>query len=48
MFEEMNRAISLAGLRPVVDRVFGFQEVIDAMRYLESGAHFGKVCIRVN
>ena len=48
MFEEMNRAISLAGLRPVVDRVFGFQEVIDAMRYLESGAHFGKGCIRVN
>lgn len=48
MFEEMNRAISLTGLRPVVDRIFGFEEVFDAMRYMESGAHFGKVCIRVS
>jgi NADPH:quinone reductase-like Zn-dependent oxidoreductase len=48
MFEEMNRAISLAGLRPVVDRVFGFEEVPEAMRYMESGAHFGKVCIKVS
>jgi NADPH:quinone reductase-like Zn-dependent oxidoreductase len=48
MFEEMNRAISLAGLRPVVDRVFVFEEALDAMRYMETGAHFGKVCIRVS
>ena len=45
MFEEMNRAISLAGVRPVVDRVFGFDEPVAAMKYMESGAHFGKVCI---
>ena len=48
MFEEMNRAISLVGLRPVVDRVFGFEEALEAYRYMESGAHFGKVCIRVS
>ncbi len=47
MFEEMNRAIALAGMHPVVDRVFGFEEAVDAMRYMESGAHFGKVCIAV-
>ena len=47
MFEEMNRAIGLSGLRPVVGRVFGFEEAADALRYLESGAHFGKVCIRI-
>jgi NADPH:quinone reductase-like Zn-dependent oxidoreductase len=47
MFEEMNRAISLAGMRPVVDRVFGFEEAPEAMRYMATGAHFGKVCIRV-
>lgn len=46
MFEEMNRAISLCSLRPVVDRVFAFDEAIEALRYLESGAHFGKICIR--
>ena len=47
MFEEMNRAMTLAGTRPVIDRVFGFEEVPDAMRYMESGAHFGKICISV-
>jgi NADPH:quinone reductase-like Zn-dependent oxidoreductase len=47
MFEEMNRAISLAGLRPVVDRAFNFEEIADAMRYMESAAHFGKICVRV-
>jgi NADPH:quinone reductase-like Zn-dependent oxidoreductase len=47
MFESMNRAISLHQLRPVVDRVFAFSEARDAMRYLQSGAHFGKVVIRV-
>lgn len=47
MFEEMNRAISVAGLRPVIDRVFGFDEVRDALRYMASGSHFGKVVIRI-
>jgi NADPH:quinone reductase-like Zn-dependent oxidoreductase len=47
MFEEMNRAISLARLKPVVDRVFGFHEPVAALQYMESGAHFGKVCIRL-
>jgi NADPH:quinone reductase-like Zn-dependent oxidoreductase len=47
MFEAMNRAIALANLRPVVDRVFGFAEAVEAFRHLESGAHFGKVVIRV-
>jgi NADPH:quinone reductase-like Zn-dependent oxidoreductase len=47
MFEAMNRAISLQQMRPVVDRVFGFREIREAMRYMESGAHFGKVCVRL-
>jgi NADPH:quinone reductase-like Zn-dependent oxidoreductase len=47
MFEEMNRAISASGMHPVIDRVFGFDEVPQAMAYLESGVHFGKVCVRV-
>ncbi len=47
MFEQMNRAIGLAGLRPVVDRVFDFEKAADAMRHMEGGAHFGKICIRV-
>ncbi len=45
MFEAMNRAIALHKLRPVVDRVFPFSDAVEAYRYLESGAHFGKVVI---
>jgi NADPH:quinone reductase-like Zn-dependent oxidoreductase len=47
MFEAMNRAITLHQLRPVVDRVFPFEQARDALRYMESGTHFGKIVIRV-
>jgi NADPH:quinone reductase-like Zn-dependent oxidoreductase len=47
MFEAMNRAITEHGLRPVVDRTFRFEEAPEAFRHLESGKHFGKVCIAV-
>jgi NADPH:quinone reductase-like Zn-dependent oxidoreductase len=47
LFEAMNRAIALHQLRPVVDRVFPFAQAADAFRHLESGAHFGKVVIRL-
>jgi D-arabinose 1-dehydrogenase-like Zn-dependent alcohol dehydrogenase len=45
-FEAMMRAIGQHALRPVVDRVFAFEELKEALGYLKSGAHFGKVCIR--
>jgi NADPH:quinone reductase-like Zn-dependent oxidoreductase len=47
MFEEMNRAIEVNQLRPVIDRVFPFNDARAAYRHLESGAHFGKVCIAI-
>jgi len=47
MFEEMNRAMEINSVHPVIDRVFPFSEARDAYRYLESGVHFGKVCIAV-
>lgn len=46
MFESMNRAIAQARLRPVIDRVFPFEEVPAAYKHLASGKHFGKVVIR--
>jgi NADPH:quinone reductase-like Zn-dependent oxidoreductase len=46
MFEAMNRAITLCQLRPVIDRTFGFDDIQAALRHMESGAHFGKVCVR--
>jgi NADPH:quinone reductase-like Zn-dependent oxidoreductase len=47
MFEAMNRAVALSRMRPVIDRVFGFAEVPAALKYMESGSHFGKIAIRV-
>jgi len=46
-FSQMNRAIEAHGLRPVVDRVFDFDEAPEAFAYVARGAHFGKVCIRL-
>jgi NADPH:quinone reductase-like Zn-dependent oxidoreductase len=45
MFEAMNRAIGESHLKPVVDRVFGFEEVPQALAHMESGAHFGKIAV---
>jgi NADPH:quinone reductase-like Zn-dependent oxidoreductase len=48
MFEDMNRAIAHSRLHPVIDRVFAFDQLPDALRYMESGSHFGKIVIRVD
>ena len=45
MFEEMNRFIESRRLKPVIDRTFAFEEAREALKYLESGAHFGKIVI---
>ena len=45
-FEAMTRAIDQHQLKPVIDRVFEFEELKEAMEYLRSGKHFGKICIR--
>jgi NADPH:quinone reductase-like Zn-dependent oxidoreductase len=47
MFEAMNRAISLHEMRPIIDRVFGFEEARAAYQHMESGAHFGKIVLRL-
>ena len=46
MFERMNRAIEFYRLRPVIDRVFEWTQIKDALRYMESQKHFGKICLR--
>ena len=44
-FEAMLRAIEQHRLKPVVDRVFAFGDLKQAMSHLQSGAQFGKVCV---
>src|SRR5262249_61142508 len=46
MFEAMNKAIASHSMRPVVDRVFGFTDLREALTYLQAARHFGKVCLR--
>ncbi|SCF98755.1 MULTISPECIES: zinc-binding dehydrogenase [unclassified Streptomyces] len=41
----MNRVITAHGLRPVIDRVFPFEEAPAAASYMANGAHFGKIII---
>jgi NADPH:quinone reductase-like Zn-dependent oxidoreductase len=47
MFEALGRAVSQAQLHPIIDRVFPFTEARAAYEHLASGAHFGKIVIRV-
>jgi NADPH:quinone reductase-like Zn-dependent oxidoreductase len=47
MFEDMNRAIVQNKIVPVVDKVFPFEQVPDALRHMESGSHFGKIVVKL-
>ena len=44
-FVAMCTAMARTQLRPVVDSVYPFEALTDALAHLESGRHFGKVCI---
>jgi NADPH:quinone reductase-like Zn-dependent oxidoreductase len=47
MFEELVAAIEVSKMHPVIDKVFEFDEARQAMHYMNGGAHFGKVVIRI-
>ncbi|TNC14844.1 NAD(P)-dependent alcohol dehydrogenase [Methylobacterium terricola] len=38
-------ALDRTGIRPVIDRSYGFDELPEAFRHQESGRHFGKLCV---
>jgi NADPH:quinone reductase-like Zn-dependent oxidoreductase len=44
-FEAMLRAMAQHRIKPVIDRVFAFEELKEAMAHLQSGRQFGKVCV---
>ena len=46
MMDRMLQAMTLRQLRPVIDRIFAFDEIQEAMSYMEAGRHFGKICLR--
>lgn len=45
--QDMIRAIDANGMRPIVDRHFGLEEIVDAFRYQESNQHFGKIVLDI-
>ncbi|MBV4506836.1 NAD(P)-dependent alcohol dehydrogenase [Pseudomonas sp. BW13M1] len=43
--QAMVRAIDANGLRPVVDKHFELEQMVEAFKYQESNKHFGKICL---
>jgi NADPH:quinone reductase-like Zn-dependent oxidoreductase len=48
MFERMVGTIENLDITPVIDRTFDMQDIVAALKYLESGRHVGKVVVRVS
>lgn len=48
MFQATARAIEANKIKPVIDKVFAFTEAPAAYQHMASGAHFGKIVIRVS
>lgn len=46
-FEGLNALVARARLRPVIDRVFPFDQAREAFEHLRAGAHFGKIVVAV-
>jgi len=46
-FEEMVAFYEKHGIKPVIDRAFTFGEAKEALKYLYSGSHLGKVVVKV-
>ena len=47
MFEDLNAAIEVNGIKPIVDRIYPFDEALEAFRRLASREFVGKIVIRL-
>jgi len=48
MYERLHALVTLQKLKPVIDKVFEFDKLPAALEYLQSGAHFGKIVVKIN
>lgn len=48
MFADLNDFMETHDIRPVIDQSFAFEDAPAAYEHLRSGAHFGKVVVRVD
>jgi NADPH:quinone reductase-like Zn-dependent oxidoreductase len=44
-FDDMNRAVDEHGIKPVIDKVYAFEDALAAFDHLERGP-FGKIVVR--
>jgi NADPH:quinone reductase-like Zn-dependent oxidoreductase len=47
MYENLLTAMAANKIKPVIDRVFTFDQIHDALAYMQSGDKVGKIVIRV-
>ena len=47
MFEEMSELIGKEYIKPVISKVFEFEDARVALNYMESGSHFGKIVVKI-
>jgi NADPH:quinone reductase-like Zn-dependent oxidoreductase len=48
MFEQMNMLLCQhPSLKPIIDKTFEFGEVREALKLMETGAHFGKIVVKI-
>ena len=47
MFEAMDKCISENKLKPVVDKIFEFDQAREALKTMESASHFGKIVVKI-
>ena len=45
--QDMIKAIEANKMRPIVDKVFPLERIVEAFRYQESNQHFGKICLEM-
>jgi len=48
LFEDMNRLFEAKKIKPVIDKVFSFDEVPQAYAYIQAQQHVGKVVVKVS
>lgn len=45
--QDMIKAINANGIRPVIDRSFPVENIVEAFQYQESNRHIGKICLEI-
>lgn len=45
--QDMVKAIEANDMRPVVDKVFPLENIVEAFKYQETNRHFGKICLEI-